>query len=70
MQDLAGVLGDQVAEYGRGRAVYDDTRSYDPEARLAEAADDLRQLGHALGVARRHANRFWSAISHIGVEAQ
>jgi hypothetical protein len=67
LEDLARVLGRQVAGYGRGRAVYDDTWQVDPAARLVEAAGELSRLGAALGMAERAASAFWSAIGHIGV---
>jgi hypothetical protein len=68
LDDLARVLGRQVSGYGRGRAVYDDTHEVDPQARLTDAVAELAQLSNALVVAERAANRFWSAIGHIGVE--
>jgi hypothetical protein len=68
VQDLTSVLRDQVTGYGQGRAVYDDTRTVDPQARLAEAGVQLAQLHAALTTGLRGANGFWSAIGHIGVE--
>jgi hypothetical protein len=68
LEDLARVLRGQVAGYGTGRAVYDDTRQYDPRQRLADAATNLEILADALGSAERAANAFWSGIGHIGVE--
>lgn len=68
VQNLANVLRGQVAGYADGRRLYDDTYEIEPALRLAEAADDLAQLGAALGTAIRAANRFWSSIGHIGEE--
>ena len=69
LDDLARVLGRQVAGYAQGRAVYDDTREVDPRVRLTDAVAELAQLSNALFVAERAANRFWSAIGHIGVDS-
>jgi hypothetical protein len=68
LDDLARVLGRQVAGYAQGRSVYDDTREVDPQARLTDAVAELAQLSNALVVGERAANRFWSAIGHIGVD--
>lgn len=68
LEDLANVLRQQVSRYADGRRVYDDTREIDPVARLADAAERLALLRDALASAHEHANGFWSAISHIGVE--
>src|SRR5690242_7165832 len=68
LDDLARVLGRQVGGYGQGRAVYDDTREVDPRVRLTDAVAELAQLSNALFVGERAANRFWSAIGHIGVD--
>ena len=68
LDDLARLLGPRVRFYGRGRDVYDDTRAIDPTARLADAAAELELLAELLTAAQRPANRFWSAIGHIGVE--
>lgn len=66
---LAGVLQMQVQEYGQGRELYDDTRGAVTAAeRLTAAADALGMLIHALDIAERFGNEFWSAIGHIGVE--
>lgn len=69
LEDLTGVLTRQVDGYAQGRPVYDDTRTVDPAARLAEATALLRDTRTGLCAAALAANRFWSAISHIGVEA-
>lgn len=68
LMDLANVLAHQVAGYGQDRPVYDDTRTVDPQARLARAAAELRAMRDALATARGHAERFWSEIAHVGVE--
>lgn len=70
LQDLANVLRRQVTGYADGRAVYDDSREVDPVLRLAEAAGQLALLRDRLAAAQEHANGFWSAISHIGIEVQ
>jgi hypothetical protein len=67
LSGLTGVLAAQVAEYGQGRVVRDDT-GYDPAARLAEAAGELALVQLGVDRAERAANRFWSAISHIATE--
>src|SRR4051812_29403458 len=41
LDDLARVLGRQVAGYAQGRAVYDDTREVDPRVRLTAAVVEL-----------------------------
>ena len=68
LQDGANVLRRQVARYGEGRDVYDDTRTVDPHARLAEAAELLALLRDDLTPALRRTHAFWASISHIGVE--
>ena len=68
LEDLARVLRRQVAGYGSGRAVYDDTRQRHPQHRLAQAASDLDILADQLLSAERTANAFWSGIGHIGVD--
>jgi hypothetical protein len=68
MQDLARVLAEQVAGYGEGRPVYDDTRTVDPRGRLHAAAAELAELARLLGAAQRPAAAYWSAIGHVGVE--
>lgn len=70
LQDLANVLRAQVAGYGVHQGIYDDSRTVDPAVRLAEAAEYLALMRDALAAAYLHANAFWSAISHIGIEAQ
>jgi|GEM_PF-3384147 len=68
LQDLSRVLDGQVQQYGQGRPVYDDTRTMDPQERLTAAAVELEALAAALGAATWSADRFWSAIGHVGVE--
>lgn len=72
VESLARALARQVARYGDvqpdGQVVYDDTRTVDPGVRLHDAALDLGHLVQSAADARRDVNRFWSAISHIGVE--
>ena len=70
VEDLAVVLRRQCAGYGRGRALYDDSGEVDPAVRLAAAAEHLARVRGALADAHRHANAFWSAIGHIGVQEQ
>jgi hypothetical protein len=69
LDDLAQVLRRQVAGYGQGRPVYDDTYGrVDPAVRLAAAVAELDGLRGLVQAAQVPANRFWSAIGHIGVE--
>ena len=68
LQDLARVLDGQVQHYGQDRAVYDDTHTADPQQRLTAAAIELEALAEVLGTAIWSADRYWSAIGHIGVE--
>ena len=69
-EDLTGVLVSQAAGYATSRHVYDDTRTVDPAARLADAVAQLRQARTGLRTAATAVNEFWSAIGHIGIEAQ
>ena len=62
------MLARQISDYGDGRALYDDTYQVDPAERLAEAVRELRAAQTDLRDAGAAANRFWSAIGHIGVE--
>ncbi|WP_219418580.1 hypothetical protein [Pseudonocardia nigra] len=66
LEALARVLTRQVDRYAE-QSVYDDSGTVDPFERLADAADESEALARALYGAGRHANRFWSAIGHIGV---
>ena len=72
VESLARLLAAQVARYAEvqpdGQAVYDDTRTVDPGVRLHDAVLDLEHLADSAAHGRGDANRFWSAISHIGVE--
>lgn len=72
VESLARTLAGQVARYAEvqpdDQAVYDDTRTVDPGVRLHDAALDLQHLAESAVHGRGDANRFWSAISHIGVE--
>ena len=67
LEDLTEILAGQVAVYGQGRAVYDDSHTVDPAARLADAVAQLRAAHSALRQTSRAVNEFWSAIGHIGV---
>jgi hypothetical protein len=69
-EDLTGVLVGQVAGYATGRHVYDDARTVDPAVRLADAVAQLRQARTGLRTAATAINEFWSAIGHVGIEAQ
>ena len=69
LDDLTVLLARQVGDYGRGRALYDDTRTVDPADRLAEAVASLRAVHTALGAVTPAVHAFWNAIGHIGVEA-
>jgi hypothetical protein len=68
LQDLARTLDSQVQHYGQHHPVYDDTRTADPQQRLTAAAVELEALAEVLGTAIWSADRYWSAIGHIGVE--
>lgn len=63
---LVGVLTRQTGTYGIGREVYDDEDA-NPAHRLRSAVLALIQSRHDLSEAERSANRFFSAIGHIGV---
>jgi hypothetical protein len=66
LDTLSGLLVRQVADYGVGREVYDDEGA-NPAHRLRAAVLALAETRHGLAGAERAANRFWSAIGHIGV---
>ena len=72
VESLARLLAGQVARYGEGQPdgqrVYDGSRTFDPGVRLHDAALDLGHLAATAAHARGDADRFWQAISHIGVE--
>jgi hypothetical protein len=63
---LAGLLARQAAGYGAGREIYDDEDA-DPAHRLRCAVLALAETRYGLAEAERAANRFWSAVGHIGV---
>lgn len=68
IEDLARVLAEQVAVYGTGRRLYDDTYDIDPAVRLADARAQLDSALGAISSASTRANEFWSTIGHVGVE--
>jgi hypothetical protein len=70
LDDIAGVLRRQVSGYARRPDLYDDTRQIDPADRLMQACNELTVVRTALVTAAGAANRFWSAVGHIGIEAQ
>lgn len=68
---LAGLLAGQVAAYpgtvvAAGGEIFDDQGAV-AEHRLRSAVLALAETRQALVTAERTANRYWSAISHIGV---
>ena|SRR5690348_6991470 len=69
LDDLTQVLHQQVSRYGQGRRLYDDTHQIDPAARLVEAATELARLHEQVQAAQGSANRFWSTVGHLGVDA-
>lgn len=68
LEDLAHVLAAQVHTYDQGRRLYDDSRQVDPRERLASASLSLVAVADMLIDAQVHANAFFSAIGHVGVE--
>ncbi len=68
VEDLTRVLAQQVAGYGTGRALYDDTRAVDPVARLVQARTQLDAGLDAVRTASSRLNEFWSSVGYIGVE--
>lgn len=66
LDSLAGVLGRQTCGYAESREIYDDEDA-NPSHRIRSAVLALAETRHALAQAERAANRFWSAIGHIGV---
>ena len=68
LHGLALTLRSQISVYGTRGEIYDDTRSYDPNVRLGDAARSLSALAQALVTAELYAGEFHSAISHIGTE--
>jgi hypothetical protein len=67
VESLVGLLTRQVATYGEGRVLRDDTGG-DPAVRLLASAGDLDSIRVLVAGAERSANRFWSQIGHIAVE--
>lgn len=67
LHELAQMLDGRVQRYGEHRPVYDDTGEVDPHVRLTAAAIELEALAAALGSAIWSADRYWNAMSHIGV---
>jgi hypothetical protein len=67
LEDLADTLARQSAGYGTGRRLRDDTGA-DPAARLGRAMAEATALRIDLAAAVRDAERFWSAVSHIGLD--
>ncbi|WP_300008292.1 hypothetical protein [Pseudonocardia sp.] len=68
LQDLARLLDRQVQRYGEQRGVYDDSGEVDPHERLTAAAVEMEAVADALGSVIWSADRYWNAISHIGVD--
>lgn len=68
VDDLVLNLTNRVAHYGDDLILRDD-RDADPVDRLGDACDQLGELHTNINAARRHAHHYWSAISHIGVQA-
>ncbi|GAA3242523.1 hypothetical protein GCM10017691_46680 [Pseudonocardia petroleophila] len=68
LQDLARLLDRQVQRYGEQRGVYDDSDEVDPHQRLTAAAVELEAVAEGLGAVIWSADRYWNAISHIGVD--
>ena len=66
---LTALLARHCADYppaGAGGEVYDDEGA-NPAHRLRCAVLALAETRHGLAAAERAANRFWSAIGHIGI---
>jgi hypothetical protein len=68
LEDLASVLERQVARYGQGRVLYDDTRQVDPADRLQAAVHALQGLHDTVVAAGGRAEQFFTAIGHLGVD--
>lgn len=64
---LALNLTDHVAHYDDELILRDDLDT-DPEGRVTDACTCLGELHTAINVGKRHAHRYWSAISHLAVE--
>ena len=69
LEDLAEVLAGQVGHYGIGRSLRDDTGG-DPRARLVRAVGEVAALRVSLSGAATEAERFWSAVGHIGLDLE
>jgi hypothetical protein len=67
LEDLADTLAGQVAGYGTGRRLRDDTGA-DPAARLGRAVAEATGLRINLAAAVADGERFWSAVGHISLE--
>jgi hypothetical protein len=67
LEDLADTLAGQVAGYGTGRRLRDDTGA-DPAARLGRAVAEATGLRINLAAAVADGERFWSAVGHIGLD--
>jgi hypothetical protein len=71
LDSLAGLLIGQIADCPAavtraGGRLYDDENA-NPAHRIRSAVLALAETRHALTGAERAANRYWSAISHIGI---
>jgi hypothetical protein len=72
LDSLTGLLARQTADYPAcvtraGGQLYDDENA-NPVHRLRSAVLALAETRQALSGAERAANRYWSAISHIGID--
>lgn len=67
VDEIAGVLGRQVAHYGDQRILRDDEGD-DPARRLTDMTARLTELRGPLGQARERVREYHSAAAHIGVE--
>lgn len=67
VERLAVVLADQVAAYGTGRILREDTGG-DAGERLVLAVEHLGELRGALAAAGGSARRYRAEVGHIGVE--
>ncbi|MDD7968444.1 hypothetical protein [Actinomycetospora lemnae] len=67
LDDPVGVLARQTEAYGDGRPLRDDDGS-DPATRLEWAVLSAGALRAELSSALDHANSYWSAIGHIGLD--
>lgn len=67
VDQVAGVLGHQIAHYGDRRILRDDEDA-DPTERLLETTQRLSEARGALRLARERIREYHSATSHIGVD--